>query len=67
MWNELAADGIDVHETPGDHDSFVLEPNVRHVVRELKAYLLRADPRRRPAQDYVSTGMRHEELTLVGA
>jgi len=42
-WDGLAADGIDVHEMPGGHDDFVLEPHVFALVTELKTCLARAD------------------------
>jgi thioesterase domain-containing protein len=37
-WGEFA-DRVDVHEVPGDHDSMVLEPNVRVLAAKLRACL----------------------------
>jgi thioesterase domain-containing protein len=42
-WDGLAADGIEVHEMPGGHDDFVLEPHVVTLVAELRKSLARAD------------------------
>jgi acyl transferase domain-containing protein/thioesterase domain-containing protein/acyl carrier protein len=38
---------IDVHEVPGDHDSMVLEPNVRVLVRKLREVIEEAEARLR--------------------
>jgi acyl transferase domain-containing protein/thioesterase domain-containing protein/NADP-dependent 3-hydroxy acid dehydrogenase YdfG len=35
--------GLEVHETPGDHDSMVLEPNVRALAARLRAALERLE------------------------
>lgn len=37
------ADRVDVHEVPGDHDSMVLEPNVRVLAQKLRACLTAAE------------------------
>jgi thioesterase domain-containing protein len=37
------ADRVDVFEVPGDHDSMVLEPNVRVLVQKLRACLTAAE------------------------
>jgi thioesterase domain-containing protein len=34
---------VDVHEVPGDHDSMVLEPNVRALAARLKACIAEAE------------------------
>ncbi|HZL98890.1 MAG TPA: SDR family NAD(P)-dependent oxidoreductase, partial [Planctomycetota bacterium] len=46
-WGPWCA-GVDVHEVPGDHDSMVLEPNVRVLAGRLRRSLQSAEPR--PAQ-----------------
>ena len=38
QWRNWAP-GMTVNEVPGDHDSMVLEPNVRTLVRRMQAYL----------------------------
>ncbi|ETX30429.1 type I polyketide synthase [Roseivivax isoporae] len=35
--------GVEVHEVPGDHDSMVLEPNVRVLAQKMRAVLARAE------------------------
>ena len=40
-------DSIEVHEMPGDHDSMVLEPNVRVMAARLRACLAEAEARTR--------------------
>ncbi|SLN22532.1 Phthiocerol/phenolphthiocerol synthesis polyketide synthase type I PpsE [Roseivivax jejudonensis] len=35
--------GVEVHEVPGDHDSMVLEPNVRVLAAKLRAAIARAE------------------------
>ena len=44
--------GLDVFEVPGDHDSMVLEPNVRVLARKMREVIERAeaDLRQRPAE-----------------
>jgi thioesterase domain-containing protein len=42
-WDGLAADGVEVHEMPGGHANFVLEPHVQALINELKQCLARAD------------------------
>ncbi|MEK6675437.1 MAG: SDR family NAD(P)-dependent oxidoreductase [Planctomycetota bacterium] len=37
------ADRVEVHEVPGDHDSMVLEPNVRVMAHRLRACLQKAE------------------------
>jgi thioesterase domain-containing protein len=65
-WDGLAAGGIDVHRIPGTHDSLVLEPNVEHLLRELKACLREADPRCQPSANHApESGARDAELSLV--
>jgi acyl transferase domain-containing protein/thioesterase domain-containing protein len=39
---------LDVVEVPGDHDSMVLEPNVRALAQELRVHLQRFDARHEP-------------------
>lgn len=41
-WTPFVAD-LSIHEVPGDHDSMVLEPNVRVLASYLRAELARAD------------------------
>lgn len=41
-WSRYIAD-LDVHEVPGDHDSMVLEPNVRILASKLRSCLDAAD------------------------
>ncbi|HHB81507.1 MAG TPA: polyketide synthase, partial [Aliiroseovarius sp.] len=52
-WGEWAP-GLSVHEVPGDHDSMVLEPNVRvlaaHMRREIEAAEAQPAPDADPAQ-----------------
>ena len=38
------AHGVDVFEVPGDHDSMVLEPNVRVMVARLREQIDQAEP-----------------------
>jgi thioesterase domain-containing protein len=38
-WRPFVSGGIDVHVVPGDHDSMVLEPNVRVLAEKLRACL----------------------------
>jgi thioesterase domain-containing protein len=42
-WNHLVPE-VSVHEVPGDHDSMVLEPNVRVLAAHLRDALDAADP-----------------------
>ena len=44
--------GLDVFEVPGDHDSMVLEPNVRVLARKMREVIERAEAelRQRPAE-----------------
>jgi acyl transferase domain-containing protein/thioesterase domain-containing protein len=42
LWTPFAA-GLDVVEVPGDHDSMVLEPNVRVLAARMKAAILAAE------------------------
>lgn len=46
-WSEVCAQ-VEVHEVPGDHDSMVLEPNVRVLATKLRSILDDAE-RRTPA------------------
>lgn len=39
-------DRVEVHEVPGDHDSMVLEPNVRTMAQKLRKCILAAEARR---------------------
>ena len=41
-WSPFVAD-LAIHEVPGDHDSMVLEPNVRVLASHLRQELMRAD------------------------
>jgi len=41
-WSPLV-DSIDVHIVPGDHDSMVLEPNVRVLATELRTIIEESD------------------------
>jgi acyl transferase domain-containing protein/thioesterase domain-containing protein/acyl carrier protein len=52
------ADGVDIFEVPGDHDSMVLEPNVRVIAQRLRECIDAAEPpeKREPAE----TGRRSE-------
>jgi thioesterase domain-containing protein len=43
-------DSIEVHEMPGDHDSMVLEPNVRVMAARLRACLTEAQARAAAAE-----------------
>jgi thioesterase domain-containing protein len=38
-WKPYVTGGIDVHVVPGDHDSMVLEPNVRVLAEKLRTCL----------------------------
>ncbi|MEM1159737.1 MAG: SDR family NAD(P)-dependent oxidoreductase [Pseudomonadota bacterium] len=40
--------GLEIFEVPGDHDSMVLEPNVRVLANRIKRVLEKADERHRP-------------------
>lgn len=42
-WGPYCTAGVDVHVTPGNHDSMVLEPNVRVLAQRLREELARAD------------------------
>jgi len=42
-WGEYAA-RVDVHEVPGDHDSMVLEPNVRVLANKLQKCIRSVEP-----------------------
>jgi hypothetical protein len=42
-WGPYCA-GVDVHEVPGDHDSMVLEPNVRVLASRLRACIQAVEP-----------------------
>ncbi len=42
------ADRVEVHEVPGDHDSMVLEPNVRVLAQRLRACLAGVENEARP-------------------
>jgi thioesterase domain-containing protein/acyl carrier protein len=50
-WSPLV-ERVDVHEVPGDHDSMVLEPNVRVLARKLRRVVeeVEAQMRRRPTE-----------------
>jgi aspartate racemase len=37
IWNELAAEGLDVHVVPGAHSTFLKEPNVKSLAEKLRA------------------------------
>ena len=38
-WSGYAEQGLEIHEVEGNHDSILLEPQVRTVAEELKDYL----------------------------
>jgi thioesterase domain-containing protein len=42
---------ITVHEVPGDHDSMVLEPNVRVLARQLRQVIEAAEAQQRTLVD----------------
>ncbi|MDQ7069896.1 MAG: SDR family NAD(P)-dependent oxidoreductase [Rhodobacterales bacterium] len=42
-WNGLIEGGIEVIEVPGDHDSMVLEPNVRVLAAQMKRHIEQAE------------------------
>ena len=48
-WRRLVSD-LTIHEVPGDHDSMVLEPNVRVLAGRLREELARADSGRTDRQ-----------------
>ena len=41
-WGNLAAGGLEIHETLGHHGDIVVEPQVRFLIEKLKACLARA-------------------------
>jgi amino acid adenylation domain-containing protein len=41
-WEKLAAGGVAVHEIPGYHGSIVMEPRVRILAEQLRAYLFQS-------------------------
>jgi amino acid adenylation domain-containing protein len=41
-WEKLAAGGVEVHEIPGYHGSIVMEPRVRILADQLRAYLFQS-------------------------
>jgi thioesterase domain-containing protein len=43
-WKPFVTGGIDLHVVPGDHDSMVLEPNVRVLAQKLRSCLEDAQP-----------------------
>jgi thioesterase domain-containing protein/NAD(P)-dependent dehydrogenase (short-subunit alcohol dehydrogenase family)/acyl carrier protein len=45
---------LDVYEVPGNHDSMVLEPNVRVLAAKLRQCIEAADPRTRKRKNYSS-------------
>jgi acyl transferase domain-containing protein/thioesterase domain-containing protein len=48
-WTPLVG-SLDVFEVPGDHDSMVLEPNVRVLARRLRRLIEAREPRRLPTK-----------------
>ncbi|WP_149754780.1 type I polyketide synthase [Roseivivax sediminis] len=46
--------GVEVHEVPGDHDSMVLEPNVRVLAQKLRGAIARAEAAAGQKGDVVS-------------
>ena len=49
------APATQVFEVPGDHDSMVLEPNVRVLAARMKACVEAAEARRRPGYGPIAT------------
>ncbi|MCI0650339.1 MAG: SDR family NAD(P)-dependent oxidoreductase [Planctomycetes bacterium] len=49
FWKRYVTGEVEVHEVPGDHDSMVLEPNVRVLGSQLRACLERAQAAPRAA------------------
>jgi hypothetical protein len=48
FFKPYAQGGIDVHVVPGNHDSMVLEPNVRVLASRLRTILSEAQPGKPP-------------------
>ncbi len=57
-WGQWAP-GLRVHEVPGDHDSMVLEPNVRVLAATMRREIESAEASRSPARRAVSPGPDH--------